>query len=117
MNKNTGYVRRISCWNHVSPSGSFHIGQYCRNEIIYALNQAEKFILAIVIVDGDSFEGPFYVKEPFEKEPDFNVVSINYELDKWLSKAVAPDTTLQGTSENQRCPRSILNENSTYGRS
>ena len=51
-----------------------------RNEIIYGLNQSEKFILAIVIVDGDSFEGPFYVKNPFTVEPDFGVASINYDL-------------------------------------
>ena len=29
MSGNTGYFRLISCWNHVRPSGSFHIGKYC----------------------------------------------------------------------------------------
>ncbi len=33
-----------------------------RNEILYGLNQADKFILAIVLVDGDRHEGPFYVR-------------------------------------------------------
>ena len=33
-----------------------------RNEIIYGLNQADKFILAIVVVDGDAFEGPYYIR-------------------------------------------------------
>jgi len=37
-----------------------------RNEIIYALNQVDKFILAVVIVDGDVFEGPFYIRNPFQ---------------------------------------------------
>lgn len=60
-----------------------------RNEILYALNQAEKFWLAIVIVDGDSYEGPFYVKNPFTVEPDFGVPSVNYELKYLLSKAEA----------------------------
>lgn len=64
-----------------------------RNEIIYGLNQADKFILAIVIVDGDSFDGPFYVKEPFTAEPDFGVASINYDLGDLLSKAVSPEKT------------------------
>ena len=58
-----------------------------RNEILYALNQADKFWLAIVIVDGDSHEGPFYVKNPFTTEPDFGVPSVNYELKYLLSKA------------------------------
>jgi superfamily II DNA or RNA helicase len=58
-----------------------------RNEIIYSLNQADKFWLAIVIVDGDSYEGPFYIKNPFTTEPDFGVASINYDLSDLLSKA------------------------------
>lgn len=65
-----------------------------RNEIIYGLNQADKFILAIVIVDGEEFEGPYYVKTPFTLEPDFGVASINYDLSDLLSKAVPPEKTV-----------------------
>ncbi len=65
-----------------------------RNEVIYALNQADNFILAIVIVDGESYEGPFYIRNPFTIEPDFGVASINYDLQDLLSKAVAPEVTL-----------------------
>lgn len=61
-----------------------------RNEIIYGLNQVDKFILAIVIVDGDNFEGPYYVKNPFTQEPDFGVASINYDLDLLLAKSMQP---------------------------
>tara|TARA_R110002049_G_scaffold291383_2_gene475302 strand:- start:11357 stop:14899 length:3543 start_codon:yes stop_codon:yes gene_type:complete len=58
------------------------------NEIRYALNQgADKFWLAIVIVDGESYEGPFYVEKPFSMEPDFGVPSVNYELSYLLGKA------------------------------
>ena len=32
-----------------------------RNEILYGLNQADKFIMAVVLADGDSVEGPFYI--------------------------------------------------------
>jgi hypothetical protein len=62
-----------------------------RNEILYGLNQAEQFILAIVIVDGEQYEGPFYLRNPFSSEPDFGVASINYRLDELLARAVAPD--------------------------
>lgn len=65
-----------------------------RNEIIYGLNQSDKFILAIVIVDSDSHEGPFYVQSPFTVEPDFGVASINYDLSDLLSRAVAPEQTI-----------------------
>lgn len=64
-----------------------------RNEIIYALNQTDKFLLAVVIVDGDSFEGPHYIRNPFSNEPDFGVASINYDLSDLLSKAVSPEQT------------------------
>ncbi len=65
-----------------------------RNEIIYGLNQADKFMLAIVIVNGEEFEGPYYVKTPFTAEPDFGVASINYDLSDLLSKAVVPEQTV-----------------------
>ncbi|MBC8504028.1 MAG: DUF3883 domain-containing protein [Chloroflexi bacterium] len=65
-----------------------------RNEIIYALNQTDKFLLAVVIVDGDSHEGPHYIRNPFSTEPDFGVASINYDLSDLLSKAVSPERTI-----------------------
>ena len=58
-----------------------------RNEIIYGLNQSDKFILAIVIVDGDEIEGPFYVKKPFTQEPDWAVTSINLDFGQLLARA------------------------------
>lgn len=65
-----------------------------RNEILYGLNQADKFILAIVLVDGDKHEGPFYVKNPFTQEPDWAVTSINLDLDQLLVKAVSSRESL-----------------------
>jgi len=61
-----------------------------RNEILYGLNQAEKFILAIVLVDGDRYDGPFYVRHPFTQEPDWAVTSINLALDQLLARAEHP---------------------------
>ncbi|WP_295436813.1 DUF3883 domain-containing protein [uncultured Thiodictyon sp.] len=63
-----------------------------RNEILYGLNQADKFILAIVIVDGDDYEGPHYIRNPFRQEPDFGVASINYGLADLLSWASGPES-------------------------
>jgi len=57
-----------------------------RNEIMYALNQADKFILAIVTVDGNCIDGPHYVKRPFTVEPDWAVTSINFDIAQLLSK-------------------------------
>lgn len=61
-----------------------------KNEILYGLNQADKFILAIVLVDGEQHEGPFYVRQPFTQEPDWAVTSINLDLDQLLAKAERP---------------------------
>jgi superfamily II DNA or RNA helicase len=60
-----------------------------RNEIIYGLNQADKFVLAIVVVDGELYEGPHYVRNPFTQEPDWAVSSINMELDALLARSTA----------------------------
>ena len=61
-----------------------------RNEILYGLNQLDKFILAIVLVDGEQHEGPFYVTKPFTQEPDWAVTSINLDLDQLLARAQQP---------------------------
>ncbi len=61
-----------------------------RNEILYGLNQQDKFILAIVLVDGDLHEGPFYVTQPFTQEPDWAVTSINLDLNELLSRSTSP---------------------------
>lgn len=59
-----------------------------RNEILYALNQADKFILAIVLVgEDDIIDGPYYVRKPFTKEPDWSESSSNHDLAKLLSIA------------------------------
>ena len=64
------------------------------NEICYAVNQKDKFILAIVLVDGDKTEGPFYIPHPFDKELDPDDVSVNKNLNSLLQKAVSPEETL-----------------------
>lgn len=62
-----------------------------RNEISYALNQKDKFILAVVVVDGSRHEGPYYIRQPFTQEPDWAEASKNLELSLLLNRAMAPD--------------------------
>lgn len=51
-----------------------------KNEILYSLNKPDGFILAIVeFVDGSSHR-VHYVRQPFRREPDFGVTSVNYDL-------------------------------------
>ncbi len=59
-----------------------------RNEILYALNQEDKFLLAIVLVDeADQADGPYYIRKPFNKEPEWGVASINYDLNGLLKRS------------------------------
>ena len=61
-----------------------------RNEIMYALNQEDKFLLAVVFVDeNDNAHGPHYVRKPFNAEPDWGVASVNYDLNDLLQRAEA----------------------------
>ncbi|MBA3683766.1 MAG: DUF3883 domain-containing protein [Planctomycetes bacterium] len=62
-----------------------------RNEIIYALNQGDKFVLAIVLVNADDgCDGPYYITHPFDREPPWGAASINYDLTALLAKASRP---------------------------
>jgi hypothetical protein len=58
-----------------------------KNEILTGLNKPEEFILAIVLVDGETAGDPIYLKRPFRREPDFAVTSVNYSLSELLSGA------------------------------
>lgn len=59
-----------------------------RNEICTALNQGDKFWLAIVLVDGDQIDGPYYVPQPFTQEPEVGATAVTFQLDHLLAQAV-----------------------------
>lgn len=61
-----------------------------RNEILYSLNKPEDFILAIVeFIDGDSYR-VHYLRQPFQRDPDFGVTSVNYDCAELLARAKEP---------------------------
>ncbi len=61
-----------------------------RNEMLYAFNQGDKFVLAIALVDSDdSIDGPHYVRNPFDREPGWGVASVNFNLSDLLARAEA----------------------------
>jgi SNF2 family DNA or RNA helicase len=60
-----------------------------KNEILTALNKPEEFILAIVEIDGDATT-VHYVRNPFQREPDFGVTSCNYAIEELLQQATDP---------------------------
>lgn len=61
-----------------------------RNEMLYAFNQGDKFVLAIALVDSDdSVDGPHYIRNPFDREPGWGVASVNFNLSDLLARAEA----------------------------
>ncbi|TAM79793.1 MAG: DUF3883 domain-containing protein [Acidobacteria bacterium] len=60
-----------------------------KNEILTSFNKPDDFILALVEVDGDSATSR-YVRRPFQREPDFGVTSVNYNLVDLIKRSETP---------------------------
>jgi hypothetical protein len=61
-----------------------------RNEILTGLNKSEDYVLAVVEIDGEVAR-PWYIRQPFGKEPDFGAESVNYSLRELLIHAKDPN--------------------------
>ena len=61
-----------------------------KTQILTALNKPDSFILAIVIVENEAAKEIRYIKEPFEKDLDFGVTSVNYSLKELLDRSEKP---------------------------
>jgi hypothetical protein len=80
----TGKLRFIEVKGRVTGAPTITV---TRNEILYSLNKPEDFILAIVeFLDGDSHR-VHYMRQPFQREPDFGVTSVNYDFAELLARA------------------------------
>jgi len=60
------------------------------NEVLEGMNKGDRFILAMVLVNGSVVDGPHYIRSPFAKEPDVGAASVNYELKKLRALARPP---------------------------
>jgi hypothetical protein len=61
-----------------------------KNEILYSLNKPDDYILAMVeFLPGDGHRVR-YLREPFRREPDFGVTSVNYDFAELLARAGEP---------------------------
>jgi hypothetical protein len=83
----TGKLRFIEVKGRVTGAETITI---TKNEILYSLNKPEDFILAIVeFLDNDSHH-VHYLRQPFQREPDFGVTSVNYDFKELLVRAEPP---------------------------
>jgi SNF2 family DNA or RNA helicase len=83
----TGKLRFIEVKGRIACAETITV---TRNEILYSLNKPDDFILAIVeFLDGDSHR-VHYLRQPFQREPEFGVTSVNYELAALLAQSQEP---------------------------
>jgi superfamily II DNA or RNA helicase len=82
----TGKLRFIEVKGRVAGAPTITV---TKNEILYSLNKPEDFILAIVEFDEDTHR-LHYVRQPFQREPDFGACSVNYDFAELISKAEIP---------------------------
>ena len=83
----TGQLRFLEVKGRVSGADSITI---TKNEILYSLNKPEQFILAMVEFLDDGTHRVYYLREPFTREPDFGVTSVNYSFADLLRRAAPP---------------------------
>jgi hypothetical protein len=83
----TGKLRFIEVKGRVAGAPTITV---TRNEILYSLNKPDDFILAIVEFQPDRSHRVYYVRQPFQREPDFGVTSVNYDFAELLARAARP---------------------------
>ena len=83
----TGKLRFIEVKGRESGAATVTV---TRNEILYSLNKPDDFILGIVEFLADGSHQVHYVRQPFQREPDFGVTSVNYDFPELLARAQPP---------------------------
>ena len=82
----TGRLRFIEVKGRIAGADTVTV---TKNEILYSLNKPDDFILALVEFDGAD-QRVHYVRQPFQREPDFGVTSVNYGFAELIQRAEAP---------------------------
>jgi len=83
----TGRLRFVEVKGRVSGADTITV---TRNEILYSLNKPDDFILAIVEFLDSGGHRVRYLRLPFQREPDFGVTSVNYDMADLLKRAEEP---------------------------
>lgn len=83
----TGKLRFIEVKGRTSVADTVTV---TRNEILTSLNKPEDYILGIVQFLDDGQHRVHYVRRLFRREPDFGVISVNYDFGELLARAEEP---------------------------
>ncbi|MBU6303599.1 MAG: DEAD/DEAH box helicase [Verrucomicrobia bacterium] len=87
LDPGTGSLRFIEVKGRVTGAPTITV---TKNEILYSLNKPDSFILGIVEFLGEDQHRVHYVRNPFRREPDFGVTSINYDFSELIARATPP---------------------------
>ena len=82
----TGKLRFLEVKGRVSGAETITV---TKNEILYSLNKPDDFILAIVEFDGERHH-VHYIRQAFQREPDFGVTSVNYSFAELIARGLSP---------------------------
>jgi hypothetical protein len=83
----TGRLRFIEVKGRVSGAPTITV---TRTEILYSLNKPDDFILAIVEFLADDVHLVHYLRQPFQREPDFGANSVNYDFAELIARSRTP---------------------------
>jgi len=83
----TGKLRFLEVKGRISGADTITV---TKNEILYSLNKPDDFILAIVEFMADDSHRVHYIRQPFQREPDFGVTSVNYDFRNLVSRSGKP---------------------------
>ena len=83
----TGRLRFIEVKGRIAGADTVTV---TKNEILYSLNKPDDFILALVEFLADDRHRVRYLRQPFRREPDFGVTSVNYDFAELLARSQEP---------------------------
>ncbi len=83
----TGKLRFIEVKGRVAGADTITV---TKNEILTSLNKPDDYILAIIEFSDSNHHRVYYVRQPFRREPDFGVTSVNYDFAELLVRAEQP---------------------------
>ena len=83
----TGKLRFIEVKGRVEGAPTITV---TRNEILFSLNKPDDFVLAIVEFLEKGGHRVYYLRQPFQRQPDFGATSVNYNFADLLARAGEP---------------------------
>lgn len=80
-NPYTGKLRFIEVKGRIAGAETITV---TKNELLYSLNKPDDYMLALVLFEENDAHQVFYIRQPFQQQPDFATTSVTYNIAKLL---------------------------------